>query len=150
MLCVVLGKVCVLAPLQPTAWQSVQTMLTNATYAMFATHCVSLSICQESLMLKPSVFQACAVTMAPSNLPVCVECCSGWCGLTASCSDIDPGPRLAALPLPKLCPVGFVFIWAEKEHISTVVKQARNTTQCYSHASSCCIALIALWGPNMA
>ncbi|DBB12314.1 TPA: hypothetical protein ACH3X3_006407 [Trebouxia sp. C0006] len=47
----------------------------------------------------------------------------GWCGLTASCSDIDPGPRLAALPLPKLCPVGFVFIWAEKEHISTVVKQ---------------------------
>ena len=38
-------------------------------------------------------------------------------------SETDPGPRLAALPLPKLCPVGFVFIWAEKEHISAVIKQ---------------------------
>lgn len=47
----------------------------------------------------------------------------GWCSPTTSFSDIDPGPRLSALPLPKLCPVGFVFIWAEKEHISTVVKQ---------------------------
>ncbi len=31
--------------------------------------------------------------------------------------------RLARLPLPQLCPVGFVFIWAEKEHIHAVVKQ---------------------------
>ncbi len=100
-------------------------MLTNATYAMCATHCASLSIRHGEPDVEPSVFQACAVTVIPCSLPVCVDCCSGWCGPTPNCSDIDPGPRLAALPLPKLCPVGFVFIWAEKEHISTVVKQAR-------------------------
>ncbi len=70
MLCVLLGMVCVLAPSQPTAWQSVQTMLTNATYAMCAAHCVSLSIWQESLMLKPSVVQARAVTVNPCSWPV--------------------------------------------------------------------------------
>lgn len=48
---------------------------------------------------------------------------SGWSGTQSNWSETDPGPRLAALPVPKLCPVGFVFIWAEKEHISAVVKQ---------------------------
>lgn len=47
----------------------------------------------------------------------------GWTGVPAPSPDSDPGPRLAALPLPKLCPAGFVFIWAEKEHISIVIKQ---------------------------
>ncbi|KAL3145500.1 hypothetical protein ABBQ32_003324 [Trebouxia sp. C0010 RCD-2024] len=47
----------------------------------------------------------------------------GWSGMQSNWSESDPGPRLAALPLPKLCPVGFVFIWAEKEHISIVIKQ---------------------------
>ena len=52
-----------------------------------------------------------------------LSACSGWSGAAAPGSDDDPGPRLAALPLPKLCPVGFVFVWAEKEHISSVIKQ---------------------------
>ena len=64
--------------------------------------------------------------------------CSGWSGPIASCSDTDPGPRLAALPLPKLCPVGFVFIWAEKEHISTVIKQASHgLTHDGNHSEGC-------------
>ena len=48
---------------------------------------------------------------------------SGWSGMQCNWSETDPGPRLAALPLPKLCPVGFVFIWAEKEHIGAVINQ---------------------------
>ena len=30
---------------------------------------------------------------------------------------------LAKVPVPKLCPTGFIFIWIEKQHISAVVKQ---------------------------
>lgn len=30
---------------------------------------------------------------------------------------------LTKLPLPRLCPVGFVFIWVDKQHIAPVVKQ---------------------------
>lgn len=48
---------------------------------------------------------------------------TGWCCDTQGHVLDDPGLRLAALPLAKLCPVGFVFIWAEKEHISTVNRQ---------------------------
>ena len=54
----------------------------------------------------------------------------GWCGPQCDWSETDPGPRLAALPLPKLCPVGFVFIWAEKEHISSVIKQVMLLLTC--------------------
>lgn len=31
--------------------------------------------------------------------------------------------QLAKLPVPKLCPVGFIFAWAEKEHVALMVKQ---------------------------
>lgn len=30
---------------------------------------------------------------------------------------------LAKLPIPRLCPIGFVFIWVQKQHISAVVRQ---------------------------
>ncbi|KAK9804306.1 hypothetical protein WJX72_006023 [[Myrmecia] bisecta] len=44
----------------------------------------------------------------------------GW---EANGADAAVVARLAALPIPKLCPAGFIFIYAEKEHIMPLMQQ---------------------------
>ena len=53
-----------------------------------------------------------------------------------------PLQRLASLPLPKLVPTGFVFIWTPKQHVQAVCKQARQARASpswviYCHAMPC-------------
>lgn len=36
---------------------------------------------------------------------------------------LEAAASLAKLPIPKLCPIGFIFIWVQKGHISAVMQQ---------------------------
>lgn len=50
----------------------------------------------------------------------------GWAlleGEAAAASDADKVAALAALPLERLCPVGFVFVWADKVREDTLDQQ---------------------------
>ena len=52
----------------------------------------------------------------------------GWMrseSAAAPASDAEKVAALAALDIPRLCPVGFVFVWADKSHLHPVVRQAR-------------------------
>lgn len=57
--------------------------------------------------------------------------------------------KLAKVPLPRLCPVGFVFIWVDKLLISPVVKQMsrwgyvyiENLTWVFMHANNTILRL---------
>ena len=35
----------------------------------------------------------------------------------------SPAPRFSTLPLPALCPIGFVFVWAPKQHIQALTSR---------------------------
>ena len=56
----------------------------------------------------------------------------------------DPLERLAKLPVPRLCPIGFVLIFADKEHVAGVVAQMykwkfiyiENLTWVFMHANN--------------
>ena len=43
----------------------------------------------------------------------------------------DATARLAKVPLPRLVPVGFVFVWAQKQHVAALVKQLYRWGYCY-------------------
>ncbi|KAK9840812.1 hypothetical protein WJX81_006676 [Elliptochloris bilobata] len=43
----------------------------------------------------------------------------------------DAAARLAKVPLPRLVPVGFVFVWAQKHHVAALVRQLYRWGFCY-------------------
>lgn len=49
----------------------------------------------------------------------------GWdsCPNDACEDDASSRQALAAIPLPRLCPKGFVFVWAEKHRLAMVTRQ---------------------------
>ncbi|KAK9867049.1 hypothetical protein WJX84_006607 [Apatococcus fuscideae] len=73
---------------------------------------------------------------------------AGWAHVSGQQVQ-DPLDRLAKLPIPQLCPIGFVFIFADKEHISGVVKQMykwkfiyiENLTWIFLHANNSILRL---------
>ena len=74
---------------------------------------------------------------------------AGWAHPPASAAQQDPLDRLSKLPIPQLCPIGFVFIFADKEHIASVVKQMHrwkfiyieNLTWVFLHANNSILQL---------
>lgn len=56
----------------------------------------------------------------------------------------DAAAKLAKVPIPRLCPVGFIFVWVPKRLISAVVKQLsrwgfvyiENLTWVFQHANN--------------
>lgn len=62
----------------------------------------------------------------------------GWVPPEAGASHAAGGDAitaaLAALPIERLCPVGFVFVWADKVVISTCAITA--TSACHIHKSA--------------
>ena len=45
----------------------------------------------------------------------------GW--EVSGASGSEAVSLLAKLPIQRLCPIGFIFIWVQKQHISAVVRQ---------------------------
>ncbi|KAK9822723.1 hypothetical protein WJX74_000236 [Apatococcus lobatus] len=74
---------------------------------------------------------------------------AGWAHPSAGAAQQEPLQRLARLPIPQLCPIGFVFIFADKEHIAGVVKQMHrwkfiyieNLTWVFLHANNSILQL---------
>ena len=74
---------------------------------------------------------------------------AGWAHSPTSAAQQDPLERLAKLPIPHLCPIGFVFIFADKEHIAGVVKLMQrwkfiyieNLTWVFLHANNSILRL---------
>ena len=129
------------APICSTRTSHLQHEMQSSCYRLAATGVAGLHACLKALASTPRVHatnralfhqqlgnsQILLQSKDPVKPPLislhCLAVALGWSGMQSNWSETDPGPRLAALPLPKLCPVGFVFIWAEKEHISAVIKQ---------------------------
>lgn len=51
---------------------------------------------------------------------------AGW-----EAEGADAAARLAKVPLPRLVPVGFVFVWAQKQHVAALVRQLYRWGFCY-------------------
>ena len=51
---------------------------------------------------------------------------SGW-----EAEGADAAARLARVPLPRLVPAGFVFVWARKQHVAALVRQLYCWGYCY-------------------
>ena len=65
-----------------------------------------------------------ALTRMPAAQAVLVN--AGW-----EAEGADAAARLAKVPLPRLVPVGFVFVWAQKQHVAALVRQLYRWGFCY-------------------
>jgi len=73
---------------------------------------------QQQQRQQQQLSNSAATTGSPAGAAPAVD---GGSSLAATRAQVVR--RLAALPLPTLCPRGFVFVWARKQHLSAIVSQ---------------------------